>query len=296
MRITLLALTGVMGVVACQTIPPNPQQHSSDLTSIKRAIATRCVIVHGVDNPAATKTKVDLSGISVRSVAYSERGWIRAEATTQGINGYVYMNPEANQVVCGQNEWERKNLPFVKVTQTEFESRYGMPFGGTSSRSVDSSLAPSGGKGWEERPLAFSWDGFDELIAGTVRIKQNSKTGYASISLPNGEGICSGTYKIIDPPYGTWSLTCSNGLTAKGSLKAFGAGKGAAGEGEDSKNRKIKFTTGGSQSVDSQQTTGQQASGMPTIEDVKEKMHLGQPLTAADRKVLADYYNKHHKP
>ena len=34
---------------------------------------------------------------------------------------------------------------------------------------------------------------------------------------------------------------------------------------------------------------------LPTIEEVKEKMHLGEPLTDADKKVLADFYNQNQK-
>lgn len=39
------------------------------------------------------------------------------------------------------------------------------------------------------------------------------------------------------------------------------------------------------------QTTSRQEAPLPTFEEVKEKMHLGEPLTDADKKVLAEYYN-----
>jgi len=44
--------------------------------------------------------------------------------------------------------------------------------------------------------------------------------------------------------------------------------------------------------VASCQTVSKQKAPLPTVEEVKAKMHLGQPLTEADKKVLADMYNK----
>ena len=50
--------------------------------------------------------------------------------------------------------------------------------------------------------------------------------------------------------------------------------------------------TVGMLTVASCQTVSHQETPPPTVEEVKAKMHLGQPLTEADKKVLADMYNK----
>ena len=59
-----------------------------------------------------------------------------------------------------------------------------------------------------------------------------------------------------------------------------------------SKLRIILVATVGMLTVASCQTVSQQEAPLPTVEEVKQKMHLGQPLTEADKKVLADIYNK----
>jgi len=59
-----------------------------------------------------------------------------------------------------------------------------------------------------------------------------------------------------------------------------------------SKLKIILVATVGMLTVASCQTVSQQKAPLPTVEEVKAKMHLGQPLTEADKKVLADMYNK----
>jgi len=54
----------------------------------------------------------------------------------------------------------------------------------------------------------------------------------------------------------------------------------------------ILVVTAGLLTVASCQTVSHQEAPSPTIEEVKAKLHLGQPLTDADKKVLADIYNK----
>lgn len=92
----------------------------------------------------------------------------------------------------------------------------------------------------------MSWEGYDKLIAGEITLDQSSNGGTVSTTLPDGDGTCSGQYQMQDRTSGTWSLACTNGMAASGTLKAYGSGKGSSGEGIDAKGNKVTYTVGGS--------------------------------------------------
>jgi hypothetical protein len=96
-------------------------------------------------------------------------------------------------------------------------------------------------------PVAIEWEGFANLIAGTIEYRVNKGSGKLAANLPNGIGECSGTYQYNKQQSGTWSVACTNGLSASGTMKAFGPHKGAEGEGTDIKGRKVRFTVGPAQ-------------------------------------------------
>ena len=97
----------------------------------------------------------------------------------------------------------------------------------------------------ESRPIAIQWEGIDELIAGTLSLRQGKDSGDMSMTLPRNQGTCEGTYRIGSDRIGIWSIACTNSLTASGTLTAFGGGKGSTGEGSDNKGRRVRFTIGG---------------------------------------------------
>jgi hypothetical protein len=96
-------------------------------------------------------------------------------------------------------------------------------------------------------PVALEWEGFGKLIAGTIEYRVNKGSGKLAASLPNGIGECAGTYQYNKQQSGTWSVACTNGLSASGTMKAFGPHKGAEGQGTDIKGRKVRFTVGPAQ-------------------------------------------------
>ena len=104
-------------------------------------------------------------------------------------------------------------------------------------------------RGWESRPFAVQWTGIRELIAGEISIwrerRNGKRRGKIRLTMPKAGGNCDGSYELIDGPKGTWQISCDNGLTATGTLVAYGAGKGSGGEGTDNLGRVIKFTVGG---------------------------------------------------
>ena len=92
-----------------------------------------------------------------------------------------------------------------------------------------------------ERSIALSWEGYEELIIGTVGYEE-SDDGKTSLSLdlPNNEGSCEGTYLLQNGGKGTWLVACSNEMGAAGTLKWDNDG-GVTGSGRDYKDRKVKF-------------------------------------------------------
>lgn len=101
-------------------------------------------------------------------------------------------------------------------------------------------------QGWKKRPIAIQWDGFSELLAGDVYYRRNSKTGKFNIVLPDNRGQCAGTYSWAESNSGVWSMACTEGMSAAGTIADNGAGRGAAGTGADDKGRAVRFTVGGS--------------------------------------------------
>ncbi len=97
----------------------------------------------------------------------------------------------------------------------------------------------------DSRPIAMNWEGYSKLIAGTVTLNQNKKSDSVAMTLPNGDGTCTGNYTMQNNTAGVWSLACSNGMAASGTLTAYGQGKGSSGEGVDTKGKKVTYTLGG---------------------------------------------------
>lgn len=93
----------------------------------------------------------------------------------------------------------------------------------------------------DQRSIALSWEGYDELIAGTVDFNEIDYKGILKLPLPNYDGTCEGTYSLQAGGKGTWQITCSNNLGAAGTLKWIKNG-GVTGIGRDYNEKKVKFT------------------------------------------------------
>ena len=92
-----------------------------------------------------------------------------------------------------------------------------------------------------ERALALSWEGYENLIAGSLKFDEKNYKGNINFSLPNGDGTCEGNYILQDNGKGTWNLSCSNNMGAAGTLKWKKDG-GLTGSGKDFNDKKVKFT------------------------------------------------------
>ena len=91
------------------------------------------------------------------------------------------------------------------------------------------------------RPIAFSWDGYAELIAGTVKFDEANYKGVLNLELPNNDGSCDGSYSLQNDGKGTWQISCTNNMGAAGTLKWIKDGS-VTGIGRDHNDKKVKFT------------------------------------------------------
>ena len=92
-----------------------------------------------------------------------------------------------------------------------------------------------------ERSIALSWEGYEDLIAGTVEFDEADYKGTLNLALPNNDGTCDGTYSLQKGGKGTWQIACTNNLGAAGTLKWLKDG-GVTGTGRDHNDKKVKFT------------------------------------------------------
>ena len=92
-----------------------------------------------------------------------------------------------------------------------------------------------------ERSIAVSWDGYEDLIAGTVKFNEANYKGTLNIPLANNDGTCDGTYSLQEGGKGTWQIACTNDMGAAGTLKWTENG-GVTGTGRDLNDKKVKFT------------------------------------------------------
>ena len=95
-----------------------------------------------------------------------------------------------------------------------------------------------------ERSIALSWEGYDDLIAGKINFNEKDYKGTLSLSLPNNDGECEGSYILQTNGTGTWQLSCSNNMGAAGTLKWI-PDKSVTGIGRDYNDKKVKFTVSG---------------------------------------------------
>ena len=92
-----------------------------------------------------------------------------------------------------------------------------------------------------KRSLALSWDGYSDLIAGTVEFDEADYKGILNLALPNNDGTCEGSYSLQADGKGTWQISCTNNMGAAGTLKWIKDG-GVTGIGRDHNDKKVKFT------------------------------------------------------
>jgi len=91
------------------------------------------------------------------------------------------------------------------------------------------------------KSLALSWQGYSDLIAGTIKFEEADYKGTLNLSLPNNDGTCDGSYSLLSDGKGTWQIACTNNMAASGTLKWMEDG-GVTGKGKDLNGKNVKFT------------------------------------------------------
>ena len=92
------------------------------------------------------------------------------------------------------------------------------------------------------RSIAISWEGFDDIMIGEIEFIERKNRGNISMNWPNSENLCTGSYTFGSSSNGSWSIACTNNISASGFMKLRGYKLGSTGEGVDTKGRKVKFT------------------------------------------------------
>jgi hypothetical protein len=97
----------------------------------------------------------------------------------------------------------------------------------------------------ETRPVIVRWDGVVQPLAGTIAMTgATDRSGAVAFATPGGEPACRGTLQFAGTASGTWTVGCTNGHAASGTLAPIVAGSPSLGEGTDSRGRELRLTVG----------------------------------------------------
>jgi len=92
-----------------------------------------------------------------------------------------------------------------------------------------------------ERIFALSWEGYEDLILGSLSFDEENLVGKIEFDLPKNHGSCLGTY-ALSTTKGTWYILCNyKNMNASGNLIWNNKTGEISAEGKDEKNMKVKF-------------------------------------------------------
>jgi hypothetical protein len=257
-NLRLLVAAGVIGLSACQTIE---RVDTADIRYANELITKSCVFGGGWEGSLVTRHQMQkANSVTIRSISKGEDGWWRIGYIWSGNYWNFYANKNKRSAFCGEGDFRKRGYHFRKIEATLSDNALRTAF-------IDGSHSPSSSQNKSQaddtvkantpeskpqssaadtRPIAVSWEGYSELLAGTVSFTETKGKGVVNVSLPNGEGSCTGRYQFLNDSSGTatWAVACTNNLAASGTLKGLGKNKGSTGEGTDTKGNKVKFTMG----------------------------------------------------
>ncbi len=98
----------------------------------------------------------------------------------------------------------------------------------------------------ETRSIAVVWEGYPGVLTGavTVAYQDGYLSGRMTVVLVEDEEICNGRFWMTGNRAGRWRIDCTNEVSAEGHYVGMGAGKGARGEGDDNRGRKVQYILG----------------------------------------------------
>ena len=249
MKYVFLSLFSAI-LVGCQTIPTYDltEQDLAVLKQMERLPSQKCnrKIADRVTGKVITEGLSLSPFFTIKKFSKSSSGWYQAYGLINDIWGNVYFNPSTGQVICGGTNWSIARPTGYNSSFREFPRAGGGAPGAVPPQSqVRSTPEPRQGSNSSElRSIAVTWEGVADLLAGTLNLQQNGRSGVIEITLPNGLGKCSGGFNAQDKNRGEWRVSCPDSKSASGTYVAYGDGKGSKGVGFDNVGRKVTYTMG----------------------------------------------------
>ena len=159
------------------------------------------------------------------------------------------INPAHYKKSSFKSKWSRREV-IDKLTELGFYGSTSLTVSSTESNTTSKKTEKKKEKPKKivkkyelegDRSIALSWEGYEDLIAGTVKFDETDYRGTLKLPLPNNDGSCDGTYSLQKGGKGTWQIACTNEMGAAGTLKWIKDG-GITGIGRDHNDKKVKFT------------------------------------------------------
>ena len=149
------------------------------------------------------------------------------------------INPAKGKASTIKSKWSDTEIK-AKLTELGFYKNNNSTSNTTTTPKITKKVVKKYSES-SERSIALSWDGYEDLIAGTVEFDEADYRGTLNLPLPNNDGTCDGTYSLQEGGKGTWQIACTNNMGAAGTLKWTETG-GVTGSGRDHNDKKVKFT------------------------------------------------------
>ena len=160
----------------------------------------------------------------------TECGLFARGRTIKWKNG---INPGKGKASRINSKWSDTEI-IAKLTELGF-------IGGDSQNNSNDQTTTNEYKIEGEREIALSWEGYADLVMGTVKFNEANYKGTIILPTPNKDGTCDGNYSLKEGGKGTWEISCSNNLGGAGTLTWDNQGN-VTGKGRDFTDKKIKFT------------------------------------------------------
>jgi len=162
------------------------------------------------------------------------------------MNGLGFVEGDISRLISDAHLKNRKvDLSGVKFTSRWLKSSVSSDGSNGKSNIRDRSrndVVEEPGPSWpgEIRDVYINWSGLGELLRGTVRT-DSERSGTIRLHILENGSECTGRFQLQPSDIGSWSLACTNGDAASGTIRGYGKGLGAQGGGEDVNGRKVSL-------------------------------------------------------
>lgn len=95
-------------------------------------------------------------------------------------------------------------------------------------------------EGVDVRSIRIRWGGHSGEINGALHYRKSQRRYDISVVIPQVT-YCDGSAEFTRK---TWTMSCRNNVTARGTFEPLGEGKGSVGVGQDTKGNQIEFQVG----------------------------------------------------